>query len=134
MKIWLCSLILAAASCLAAYSLYRSGIATVKCIAAALFIFRSSKSAANVTVSGCSGWARHTLRLDGGRTYEFHLDAQISAGEAHVYLLDKGHNRLLSLDPCLSSGSVSPGESRGYSLLWEFKRTSGKLSLIWHEK
>lgn len=129
MKIWLCSLILAAA-----YLLYRSRIATTKCISAALFIFRRSKSAANVTVSGCSGWAGHTLRLDGGRTYEFHLDAQISTGEAHVYLLDKENNRLLSLDPYLSTGSVSPGESRRYYLRWEFKRASGKLSLSWHGK
>lgn len=118
---------------LAVHLFLRSGAAVTKCLAALVFVFRRSKNAANVRVSSCTGWAKHTVRLQEGRMYEFHLDAQCLKGETSVSLLDGKKRELLRLTPYLPSGSVMPGGSADCYLRWEFKHASGKFTLCWRE-
>ncbi|MCM1148891.1 MAG: hypothetical protein NC319_02230 [Butyricicoccus sp.] len=125
--------VLAALIFLAIYLFLRSGAAVTKCLAALVFVFRRSKNAANVHVSSCTGWAKHTVRLQEGRIYEFHLDALCPKGETAVFILDGKKQGLLRLTPYLPSGSVMPGEGACCYLRWEFKHASGKFTLSWRE-
>lgn len=125
--------LLAVLVCLAIYLMCRSGATVTKSIAAVLFVFRRSKNADNVSVSSCTGWVRHALRLQEGKTCEFHLDAQSPKGDIAISLLDGKKQTLLRITPYLPDGSIRLSGSVRYYLHWEFKHASGKFALSWRE-
>lgn len=127
------TLILTALVIFAVYLFFRSSAAVTKCLAAILFVLRRSKNAVNVHVRSCTGWAKHTLRLQEGRMYEFHLDTQDFNGEIAVFLLDDNKQELLRLTPYFPSGNVMLSGSARCCVRWEFKHASGKFALGWQE-
>ena len=128
---WLYFVILVAAFCAVLYLLYRQGIMTAKSIQAILCAFLPGKNADRVALDSCTGWVRHIGRFCGGRIYEFHLDAQLSKGDAEVSLLDQGKRQLLKLDRHSPTGKIQlDGKSR-YYLRWEFRDATGKCELHW---
>ena len=123
----LCTALFAAAM----YLLYRRGLAVTKRIAAVLFAFRPGKSEDYVSLNACSGWVRHAGRFRESRLYRFSLDAELSAGEAEVLLLDRDRRQLLRLDRRTPIGEMElDGRSR-YYLQWEFKSATGRCALRW---
>ncbi len=127
------SFVLAAFIFLAVLLFLRSGAAVTKCLAALVFVLRRSKNGDSVRVRSCTGWAKHMIRLQEGRMYEFHLDSQCLNGETAAFVLDSKKQELLKLTPYLPSGTAPPEDSAVCYLRWEFKHASGEFALSWRE-
>lgn len=117
--------------CAGVYLLYRRGLVVTKEIAAVFFVFRPGRTGDRVTLNGCSGWARHAVRLREGRTYVFSLDMRLSGGEAEAVLLDQKRRPLLRLNRQAPSGSITPDGTGRRSIRWEFRSASGTCELRW---
>lgn len=113
------------------YLFCRSGLAVTKRIAALLFVFRPGRDGDQVKVDSCSGWVRHRFRPRESRSYEFRLEAQLSAGDVEVSLLDGAKSPLLRLTPGLPGGQVELDRAGRYYLRWDFKSASGRCELHW---
>ncbi len=113
------------------YLLYRRGLIVSKSIRAVLFLFQPGDGLDRATVDACTGWVRHAGRFRESRSYVFTLDAQLSAGEAEVLLLDSGKQPLLRLDRHTPTATVQLDGERRYYLHWTFRSAAGKCRLRW---
>ena len=113
------------------YAAYSQGLLVTKCIAAMLFVFRPGKYGDQATVSGCNGWVRHMVRFQESRSYEFVLDAWLSAGDVEVQLLDRERQTLLRLNQQYPAGKILVERTGRYYLQWDFRGASGKFALRW---
>ena len=125
------SIIIIAIFCIGMYLLYSRGIAISKCIVAVLFWFWPGKGSDQVTVGSCNGWIRHIGRFHESRTYEFVLDAQLSQGEAEVFLLDEEMQPLLQMSQWFPAGTIELDKKSKYYLQWEFSGATGRCELSW---
>ena len=112
---------------------YLLGIATIKRISAVLFIFQPGKSSDRTVLEACTGYVRHMGRFFESKTYVFVLDAQLTNGDAEVFLLDNKKRPLLKLSRQCPSQSIDLDGHCRYYLRWEFKSASGKCELSWQK-
>lgn len=131
MNKWLLFGAFAAVLCAAMYILYRKGIAVTKNIRAVLFVFRPGRNADTVKLCACTGWARHVGRFQEGRTYRFTFDAQLTAGDAEVSLLDKNKRLLWKLNRQSPMCIRNLDGAGRYELRWEFRNAAGMCRLWW---
>lgn len=110
---------------------YRRGVVVTKSIRAILFVFRPGKSADRVTMDHCTGWISHIGRFYESRVYRFVLDAQLSKGEARVFLLDREKRPVLKLDRQSPAGEAELDRKNRYYLRWECKNATGSCTLGW---
>ena len=131
MNQWLVPVLIAAAGCAVMYLLYSRGVVITKSICAVLFVLRSKREMDSVTLDACSGWVRHMIRFGQSGTYEFTLDAQLSRGDAEVFLLDKHKQQLLALNRSLPVGRADLDQRSRYYLCWRFQCAAGKCQSRW---
>ena len=98
------------------YLLYRQGFAVTKSIAAILFIFRPERQADRVSLDTCTGWVRHVGRFHESRIYEFHLNCQLSNGDAEATLLNSQMQALLHLSWNQPTGVIELEKKSRYYL------------------
>ena len=113
------------------YLLYRQGFAVTKSIAAILFIFRPERQADRASLDTCTGWVRHVGRFHESRIYEFHLNCQLSNGDAEVTLLNSQMQALLHLSRNQPTKVIELEKKSRYYLQWDFRGASGKFALRW---
>ena len=113
------------------YLLYRQGFAVTKSIAAILFIFRPERQADRVSLDTCTGWVRHVGRCHESRIYEFHLNCQLSNGDAEATLLNSQMQALLHLSRNQPTGVIELEKKSRYYLQWDFQSATGKCELCW---
>lgn len=131
MTTWLCSLIAAAIFGLIGYLLYCRDIAVTRCMRALVFLFRPRRDGDTVTLDACSGWLRHVGRFRESGTYAFTLDAQLSAGDVEVLVLDGAMEQLLKLDRRSPSAEIALDGRKRYYIRWEFRGAAGRCALRW---
>lgn len=113
------------------YLLYRQGFAVTKSIAAILFIFRPERQADRVSLDTCTGWVRHVGRFHESRIYEFHLNCQLSNGDAEATLLNSQMQALLHLSRNQPTEVIELEKKSRYYLQWDFQCATGKCELCW---
>lgn len=111
--------------------LYAQGIMVSKRIVAVLFVFRPGNGCEKAALDSCTGWVKHIGGFHESRIYEFSLDAQLSKGNAEVFLLDKKKQPLMQLNQQSPVGSVELDAKSRYYLRWEFQNATGKCELHW---
>lgn len=131
MGIWVNILVAGLIIWVVMYLLYRSGIAVIEVIAAAVIVFRRGKSGDKVSMVSCNGWIRHVGRFRESRIYQFSLDSQLSKGEVGVLLLDRKKREILRLNSGSPSGRAELQRESRYYLRWEFRNATGKCELFW---
>lgn len=112
------------------FLLYRRGFVVTKCITAVLFVFWTGKDGDHTSLNSCTGWIRHMGRFRENRVYVFHLDCQLSRGDAQVTLLDSEKRELLRFDRNHTTGTIELNGKR-YYLRWEFENATGTCRLCW---
>lgn len=115
------------------YLLYCSGIAVMKCIAAAEFIFFRGKDADRTSLSSCTGTVRHMCRLCEGGVYEYKLDSELTSGSVELILTDRKKQQVLKLDSNNTVGKAEIDINNRYYLQWKFKKAFGKCELHWQQ-
>lgn len=113
------------------YLLYDSGILVFRHIKAVLFVFRHGMDMDRATLDSCTGRVRRTGRFRENGTYEFRFDAQLSKGDAEVFLLDRDRRELLKLNQRFPAGGIKLEGKNKYYLRWEFKNATGRCELCW---
>lgn len=113
------------------YLLYDHGALVSRHIRAVLFVFRHGMAMDSATLDSCTGRVRHTGRFRENKVYEFRFDAQLSKGDAEVFLLDRDRRELLQLSQRFPTGRIKLEGKNKYYLRWDFKNATGRCELRW---
>ncbi len=131
MKNWLCFFAFIAILLFAVYILYCHGFVECRRMRAVLFLFRARGKKDTVSLDSCTGWVQHVGRFCESSTYVFTLDAQLSKGDAAVFLPGRNKQQLLQLNRQCPSGSIRLDGKTRYYIRWEFRDATGMCSLRW---
>lgn len=128
---WLWVFVCLTALSAALFLLYRKNCFLTKNIRALLFVFQPEKDHDSAVLDACTGWAKHTVRFEGGGGYEFRLEAALRSGEAKAAIENRGTSLLLKLDSASPTGRITLDSQTRCTVRWEFRNASGRCKLSW---
>jgi len=110
------------------YGLYQSGYMFINSKSAVSYIGSQSGNAARFTA--CNGSIKRILRFKADGSYRYSLNAELSAGDLSVELLDASRRRLLLLDRANPSGHIQAQKGKKYYLVVRFQSATGRYQLV----